>query len=110
VRHDDIGTLYNGFAWRADGSEFFVAHSREGTIYACEFDLVQGRIGRRRIFATVPGELGIPDGGAFDEEGSYWSAIHRGGRLHRHAPDGRLDRVVALTVDNPTMSCSPGEA
>ncbi len=110
MRHDDIGTLYNGFAWRADGSEFFVAHSREGTIYACEFDLVQGRIGRRRIFATVPGELGIPDGGAFDEEGSYWSAIHRGGRLHRHAPDGRLDRVVALTVDNPTMSCSPGEA
>jgi sugar lactone lactonase YvrE len=103
VRHDDLSLLHNGFAWRPDGSEFLVADSHQGAIYACEFDLAQGRTGRRRIFATVPREVGIPDGGAFDEAGGYWSAIHRGGRLHRYTPDGRLDRVVELPVDNPTM-------
>lgn len=95
--------LHNGFAWSADGSEFFLAHSREGRIYACAFDAERGVIAGKRVFAEVPKALGIPDGGAFDEAGCYWSAIHRGGRLHRYAPDGRLDRVVEMPIDNPTM-------
>ncbi len=102
VRHDDCGVLFNGFAWRPGHSEFFTAHSREGRIYACEFDLDRGEIGEKRVFAEVPYQLGIPDGGAFDDEGFYWSAIHRGGRLHRYAPDGHLDEVIELPVQNPT--------
>jgi sugar lactone lactonase YvrE len=105
---DDSSLLHNGFAWAPDGREFFLAHSREGRIYAYEFDLERGAIGARRVFAEVPKVLGIPDGGAFDADGCYWSAIHRGGRLHRYAPDGRLDRVVELPVQNPTMMAFGG--
>jgi sugar lactone lactonase YvrE len=109
VQQGDRSLLHNGFAWTPDGSEFFFAHSREGRIYACAFDVERGELGRKRIFAEIPHELGIPDGGAFDEEGCYWSAIHHGGRLHRYAPDGKLDRVVELPVQNPTMMafCGP---
>ena len=102
VQHDDRSLLHNGFAWSAGGSEFFLAHSREGRIYACEFDPSRGELGERRVFAEVPGELGVPDGAAFDEEGYYWIAIHGGGRLHRYAPDGRLAEVIELPIKNPT--------
>ena len=103
VRHEDRSLLYNGFAWSAGGKEFFLAQSREGRVYACEYDLARGEIGKKSSFAEVPSERGVPDGGAFDEEGCYWSAIHGGGRLHRYAPDGRLHNVIELPIDNPTM-------
>jgi sugar lactone lactonase YvrE len=65
VEKRDRSLLYNGFAWTRDGSEFFLAHSREGRIYACEFDVERGESGRKRVFAEIPSDLGIPDGGAF---------------------------------------------
>lgn len=109
VRHDDLSLLHNGFAWNAAGTEMIVTHSREGRIYAREFDPQRGTFGQTRLFAEVPKEIGIPDGGAFDQEGCYWCAIHAGGRLHRYTPDGDLDRVVTLPVQNPTMVafCGP---
>lgn len=109
LKQDDRSLLHNGFAWTPDGKELFLAHSREGRIYSFAFDVERGALGRKRIFAEIPNALGIPDGGAFDEHGCYWSAIHRGGRLHRYAPDGRLDAVVELPVQNPTMMafCGP---
>jgi sugar lactone lactonase YvrE len=109
LQQDDRSLLHNGFAWTPDGKEFFLAHSRQGRIYTFAFDVERGRLGRKRVFAEIPQALGIPDGGAFDEHGCYWCAIHRGGRLHRYAPDGRLDAVVELPVQNPTMMafCGP---
>jgi sugar lactone lactonase YvrE/NAD(P)-dependent dehydrogenase (short-subunit alcohol dehydrogenase family) len=109
VKHEEPSLLHNGFAWSPDGKQFVFAHSREGRIYACNFDLVRGRLRDKKVFAEVAEEIGVPDGGAFDAEGCYWSAIHGGGRLHRYAPDGTLDRVVELPVRNPTMVafCGP---
>ncbi len=108
LEQDDRSLLHNGFAWTPDGKELFLAHSREGRIYAFAFDAENGQLGHKRVFAEIPHELGIPDGGAFDEHGRYWSAIHRGGRLHRYTPDGRLDAVVELPVQNPTMMAFSG--
>jgi sugar lactone lactonase YvrE len=109
VAHDNKSLLHNGFAWNREGSEFLLAHSWEGRIYACEFDIERGELGGKRVFAEVSKDLGVPDGGAFDEQGFYWSAIHGGGRLHRYAPDGRLDQAIELPVQNPTMMafCGP---
>lgn len=109
VQHDEPSRLHNGFAWSRDNRHFFLAHSREGRIYKFDFDIDDGRLGAKHCFADVPHDIGIPDGGAFDELGYYWSAIHRGGRLHRYAPDGSLDRVVPLPIQNPTMMafCGP---
>jgi sugar lactone lactonase YvrE len=103
IKQMDSALLHNGFAWNGNGSEFFVAHSYEGKIYRYEFDLDRGQIGTRHVFAEIPRELGIPDGGAFDADGFYWSAIHGGGRLHRYTPTGELDRIVELPFAHPTM-------
>jgi sugar lactone lactonase YvrE len=103
ARHDNQSLLHNGFAWSRNGDEFFLAHSREGRIEACEFDVTRGTLGRKRTFTVVPKDAGVPDGGALDQDGFYWSAIHGGGRLHRYARDGSLDRIVELPITNPTM-------
>ena len=103
IEQNDRSLLHNGFAWTPDGKQLFLAHSREGRIYAFAFDTESGQLGHKRVFTEIPNELGIPDGGAFDEHGCYWSAIHRGGRLHRYALDGRLDAVIELPIQNPTM-------
>ncbi len=49
-----------------------------------------GLLSNRRVFATIPKELGIPDGAAIDSEGGYWCALHGGGKLRRFNPDGSM--------------------
>lgn len=103
VRHAATALTANGFAWSPDGGRFYLADSREGRIDALAFDPARGALGPGQPFAALPAGLGVPDGGAVDAEGFYWSAIHGGGCLHRYAPDGRLDRAVPLPVRYPTM-------
>ena len=103
TRHDHRSLLHNGFAWGRNGDEFYIARSKEGRIDTYEFDVHRGALGRARALTTVPKDTGLPDGGALDEHGFYWSAIHGGGQLHRYARDGSLDRIVELPIMNPTM-------
>ncbi|MCZ7659341.1 MAG: SMP-30/gluconolactonase/LRE family protein [Xanthobacteraceae bacterium] len=49
----------------------------------------------------------MPDGASCDAAGYLWSAMFDGGCLARYAPDGRLDRTVALPVSRPT-ACAFG--
>jgi sugar lactone lactonase YvrE len=108
LRHEpDAAELHNGMAWSGDGKTFFLSHSRSGEIIA--FDCEGGAISNRRLFATVPSELGIPDGAAIDTEGGYWSALHGGGKLRRFHRDGSIDRDIDLPVSQPTMPAFAGE-
>ena len=104
----DAAELHNGMAWSADGSRFFVSHSQAGVIWSFARD-PDGRLGKRRVFATVPKDCGLPDGAAVDTEGGYWCALHGGGRLRRFAADGTVDRDIALPVSQPTMCAFGGE-
>ena len=55
----------------------------------------------------MPAEVGLPDGIAVDDAGAVWVAIWGGAQVRRYAPDGRLDRVVALPTDHVT-ACAFG--
>ena len=105
----DFSDLHNGMAWSPDGRTFYLSHSYERRIFAHQFDPETGRIGKGGLLATLPEELGIPDGAAVDTEGGYWTACHGGGRLRRFHPDGSLDRDIQLPVSQPTM-CAFGGA
>ncbi len=105
----DAAELHNGMAWSADGATFFLSHSNKRQIIAFDYDVAGGRIANRRVFATIPEELGIPDGAAIDTEGGYWSALHGGGKLRRFRPDGTVDRDIDLPVSQPTMPAFGGE-
>ena len=109
-REPDAAELHNGLAWSADGRRLYLAHTRDGTVYAYDFDAEQGKLGRRKSFAQVPKELGLPDGAAVDAEGGYWCAVYGGSRLRRFDAKGRFDRDIALPVSQPTMCAFTGEA
>lgn len=106
----DAAELHNGMAWSGDGKTFFLSHSNSGEIIAFDYEVSGGALSNRRVFATVPPELGVPDGAAIDTEGGYWSALHGGGKLRRFHPDGSVDRDVDLPVSQPTMLAFAGEA
>lgn len=105
----DATELHNGMAWSTDGATFFLSHSYSGEIFAFDYDCASGKLSNRRVFATVPEHLGIPDGAAIDGDGGYWSALHGGGKIRRFRPDGSFDRDIDLPVSQPTMLAFAGQ-
>ena len=104
----DVAELHNGMAWSASGDTFFLSHSYAREIIAFDYDTDSGRLSNRRVFATIPEGLGIPDGAAIDVDGGYWCALHGGGKLRRFNGDGSVERDIQLPVSQPTMCAFAG--
>lgn len=96
----------NTVSWSPDGRTFYLADSGERTLYACDPD-ERGGLGVPRPFARTERDDITPDGSAVDAEGFLWNAQWGGWRVVRYAPDGTIDRVVAMPVQQPT-SCAFG--
>lgn len=77
-------------------------------IYAYDWDGATGAIANRRVFAA-PHERGFPDGSALDAEGYLWNARWGGSCLIRYAPDGRVDRIIDVPVQQPTSCVFAGD-
>jgi len=99
----DAAELHNGMAFSADGSTLFLSHSNSRQIFKFDFEQATGRLRNRRVFATIPENLGIPDGAAIDVDNAYWCALHGAGRLRRFRADGSVDRDIAMPFSQPTM-------
>ncbi|TPM32832.1 SMP-30/gluconolactonase/LRE family protein [Mesorhizobium sp. B2-3-4] len=97
----------NAIAFSPDGRTLYFADTRNGDIERADFDPMDGHIGKWSLFASGLAAPGRPDGATIDAEGFLWNARYQGGALARFAPDGRLDRLVALPVSQPT-SCAFG--
>lgn len=99
----------NGAAFSADGTRFHHADTPSHALRAHDVDPASGTLSGRRILHQFEHGTGRPDGGSFDAEGCYWSALFDGGRVVRLAPDGTLMDTVALPVSRPTMIVFGGE-
>jgi sugar lactone lactonase YvrE len=100
--------IANTLACSPDGRTFYLSDSKLGVTDAFDLDPGSGRLSGRRRFAR-PDNAASPDGGAVDAEGYLWNAHWGGWRIVRYAPDGRIDRVVPMPVEQPT-SCAFGGA
>ncbi|MDR5734008.1 SMP-30/gluconolactonase/LRE family protein [Caballeronia sp. LZ025] len=89
----------NSLCWSPDGRTMYFSDMPTRRIDA--FDYADGEIANRRAFAKLA-TPGAPDGSIVDEEGFLWNAQWGGGKLVRYAPDGSVEREVALPVSNPT--------
>lgn len=88
----------NGPCFSPDNRTFYCADSVSGTISAYEYDLSAGTVSNKRVFATIKGLGGVPDGATVDAEGNLWSAIAGGGKIACYTPDGSLARTVEVPV------------
>lgn len=98
----------NGIEWSADGRTLYFVESAARRIWAYDFDMDEGRPGRRRLLAELDPRSGYPDGLTIDAEDHVWSAHWDGARLTRYRPDGSVERVVPLPVPRTTSCCFGG--
>jgi sugar lactone lactonase YvrE len=104
----DEVSISNGVGWSLDETTMYYVDSPTYRIDVFDFDAAAGAIENRRTLVDMPGEVGFADGLVVDAEGFLWVAVFRGGRLHRYAPDGTLDREVLLPVTCPTKPAFAG--
>ncbi|MEB0058439.1 MULTISPECIES: SMP-30/gluconolactonase/LRE family protein [unclassified Variovorax] len=97
----------NSLAFSPDGCTMYFADSLRYSLYAYDYDPETGRTGTERVLATTA-EPAFPDGSTVDEEGFLWNAEFNGARLVRYAPDGRIDRTIAMPVQRPTCCAFGG--
>jgi sugar lactone lactonase YvrE len=102
-------TLPNGMDWSPDGTEFYLADTMQHQVYAFEFDVTSGRLGRRRVVIDFSPERGLPDGLTVDADGSLWIAMWGQGRILQVRPDGGKMASVEVPVHQPS-SCAFGGA
>jgi sugar lactone lactonase YvrE len=88
----------NTISFCPDGGTLYVADSRFQRLFAHPAD----DLNAPREFASTEGEAGTPDGSAMDIEGFLWNAQWGGWRVVRYAPDGSVDQVVPMPVEQPT--------
>lgn len=96
----------NTLAVTADGGTLFLADSKAQVLNAYPI-LADGGLGPPQPFSDLRGEAGTPDGGAFDADGFLWNAHWGAWRVVRYAPDGQVDRILEVPVQQPT-SCAFG--
>jgi sugar lactone lactonase YvrE len=88
--------IANSLAMSPDLRLLYLADSVKRTIWA--YDAAD--LSRRRVFATV--DRGAPDGSCVDAEGFLWNAEWGAWRVVRHAPDGAVDRIIEVSVAQPS--------
>ncbi|MGE4429819.1 MAG: SMP-30/gluconolactonase/LRE family protein [Sphingobium sp.] len=93
----------NGAAFDASGRHFCHTDTPSHALRLYDVDGAAGEISHGAILHRFPMGEGRPDGGSFDAEGHYWSALFDGGRVVRLSPAGEIVQTVALPVSRPTM-------
>lgn len=99
-------TLSNGLDWSPDSRTLYYIDSPSGGVDAIDFDLADGRLGRRSRLVDSPDGC-LPDGMTVDADGALWVAWFGGGRISRYSPEGKLDRTIAVPASQVT-NCAFG--
>lgn len=110
TKHVEGLRVSNGLAWSPDGRTMYHSDTRNLWLDRWDFDAASGAISARTRLATFEagGTLGLPDGGATDADGIYWSAGAYGGRLNGYSASGELAAWHPFPVPAPTMPCFCG--
>lgn len=98
----------NSICFSPDGGTLYWCDSARPRILCADYDPVRATVANTRVFAeTRDGRA--PDGSTIDAAGGLWNAHWDGGCVVRHAPDGRVERVVAVPAGRPTCCAIGGE-
>jgi L-arabinonolactonase len=91
--------IANSICFSPDGKRMYYCDSLGGAIHRCDYG---EQLGPQRLFACLPEGSGEPDGSAIDNDGYLWNAQWGAGKVVRYAPDGKVERELAMPVTQPT--------
>lgn len=105
----DSVSLSNGLAWSADGATLYYVDTPTREIASFSYDLETARLGDRKIVASIPPEMGFPDGMDIDIDGNLWVAHWEGYVVRCWSPvTGQCLAEVRLPCSCPTSCCFGG--
>jgi len=99
----------NGPCWSPDDRTFYVADTFVDEFWAYDYDLENGTVSNKRVYAETKNVNGVPDGSTVDAEGCLWNAELISGDLVRYDPDGNVERKIGMPVSNVTSVMFGGE-
>jgi L-arabinonolactonase len=99
----------NGPCWSPDDKTFYLADTFQGQCWAYDYDLSNGTLSNKRVFASFQNDAGVADGSTVDAEGFLWNVQLISGDLVRYAPDGTVERRIGMPVRNITSVMFGGD-
>lgn len=93
----------NGIAISPDNRLFYLADSRDETVWVWDLDLDSGTLANKRRFFDTTAIDGRVDGATCDTEGNYWCALVHGAAVACISPQGRMIERIAVPALHPTM-------
>ena len=102
-------TISNSLCWSPDSRTLYYSDSTQRTVWAWDFDPDSGQISNRRVFINLLSDDGVPDGATIDTEGYFWLSVWGAWEVRRYDPEGRLDRTVRMSVQQPTCPMFGGK-
>ena len=101
--------ISNSICFSPDGRLMYHCDTLQKKILCCDYDVLGGPVRGQRVFADLADQPGSPDGSSVDAAGYVWNAQWGGARVVRFAPDGSVDRVVAMPVTQPSCVAFGGK-
>jgi L-arabinonolactonase len=102
-------TVPNSLCFSPEGRTLYWCDSVQPRIWRGDYDAQRAQVTGARVFAEVEGDR-APDGSTVDAAGGLWNAQWDAGRVVRYAPDGTVDRVVAIPAGRPSCCAIGGAA
>lgn len=109
TRLDEGYRVPNGPAFSRDGQWLYHSDTARRTVYRFVLN-ADGSVADRQPFIQFAEKDGHPDGMTVDAAGGLWVAHWGGSRISRFAPDGTLDRAIALPARQITNMAFAGDA
>lgn len=106
---DDGIICANGPCWSPDDKTFYLADTFVDEFWAYDYDIDNGTVSNKRVFASTAADVGVADGSTVDAEGYLWNAELISGDLVRYAPDGTIERRIGMPVRNITSVMFGGD-
>ncbi len=102
-RIDGDFVVGNGIAISPDDARFYLADSRDETVWVYDFDLERGQLSHKRRFFSTARIEGRVDGATCDSEGNYWCALVHGAAVACISPAGEMIERIDVPAKHPTM-------
>ena len=98
----------NTFVWNNENNLMYFTDSTSKNIYKYLYNLENGTICNKSIFATI-NENATPDGSAIDVEDHLWTCFYGSGKIIRFKPNSEIESVYSIPALGVTNCIFGGE-